>query len=288
MPAAFAATVGGAAEGDHEDAAGQVGDGAEHADTAVLGDAGGVDQAGHPEGDGVHGEHHGEVDRHHQPDVAVAEDAGERSDRLALFFAVHLAAQAGFLLVAEPADVLEAFRQLAPDQDAEQGHRQALDEEHPLPATHAEEVVETVEDPTRQRPADYPGHGNGNGEQSGHLATAMSRKPAVDVDQDAGEETGFGHAEEQAQGVEAFGAGDLQHGGGKQAPDHHQGGDPATRADALQHQVAGHAEDGVGDEEQAGAQAVDGFAEVQVAAHLQLGEADIDAVEVGEDVADQQ
>ncbi|MCY1359325.1 hypothetical protein D9M69_458890 [compost metagenome] len=220
--------------------------------------------------------------------MAVTENAGERGDRLALLLAAQPAAQSALLLVAQPADLLEALRQLAPDQEAEQGHRQTLDEEHPLPAAQAEEVVEAVENPARQWPADHAGHGHGNGEQRGHLAAAMSREPAVDVDQDAGEETGLGHAEKQAQGIEAFGAGDLQHGGGKQAPGHHQGGDPAARADALQHQVAGHPEDGIGNEEQACAEAVDGFAEVQVAAHLQLGEADVDAVEVGEDVADQQ
>ena len=44
----------------------------------------------------------------------------------------------------------------------------------------------------------------------------------------------------------------------------------------------------VADEEDAGAQAVDGLAELQIAEHLELGEADIDAVDPGQDPEDHQ
>ncbi|MNZ88501.1 hypothetical protein D3C78_1073960 [compost metagenome] len=220
--------------------------------------------------------------------MAVAEYAGERVDRLALLLAAQCTAHLRLLLVAQPVHLFEALRQLAPDQDAQQGHRQPLDEKHPLPAMHAQIVVETFENPARQRSADHAGHRYGNGEQCGDLATPVSREPAVDVNQDAREEPGLGHAKEQAQGVEPFGIGDQQHARGEQAPEHHQGRNPAPRADALQHQVAGYAEQRIGDEEQAGAEAVDGVADVQVDTHLQLGEADVDAVQVGEHVADQQ
>src|SRR5690606_35508776 len=47
-------------------------------------------------------------------------------------------------------------------------------------------------------------------------------------------------------------------------------------------------EEEVADEEEAGAQPVHGFAELQVGEHVQLGEADVDAVEVGDDVAQHQ
>jgi hypothetical protein len=52
--------------------------------------------------------------------------------------------------------------------------------------------------------------------------------------------------------------------------------------------VAGHLEEEVADEEQAGAQAEHGFREAQVLRHLQLGKADVDAVEVGDHVAQHQ
>ena len=71
-------------------------------------------------------------------------------------------------------------------------------------------------------------------------------------------------------------------------PHHHQAGDPAPWPDAVQGDVAGHAEQRVGDEEQAGAEAVHGVAEVQVAAHLHLGKADVDAVQMGKQVTHQQ
>ena len=56
----------------------------------------------------------------------------------------------------------------------------------------------------------------------------------------------------------------------------------------LQDHVARHFEDEVADEEDACAEAVDGVAELQVSRHLQLGEADVDPVEKGDDVADEQ
>jgi hypothetical protein len=54
-----------------------------------------------------------------------------------------------------------------------------------------------------------------------------------------------------------------------------------------QRQVARHAAQHVADEEDPGAQAVHGFAEFQRVEHLQLGKADVDPVEVVEQVADE-
>ena len=59
-------------------------------------------------------------------------------------------------------------------------------------------------------------------------------------------------------------------------------------ADAGQHQVAGHLEQRVRHEEDAGAQTVDGGAEAQIAVHVERGEADVHAVEVGDDVKEEQ
>ena len=52
--------------------------------------------------------------------------------------------------------------------------------------------------------------------------------------------------------------------------------------------IARHAKQRVGDKEQSGAETVDRVTEVQVAAHLHLREADVDTVQVGEQVTHQQ
>ena len=56
----------------------------------------------------------------------------------------------------------------------------------------------------------------------------------------------------------------------------------------MQRQIAGHLEDEVAKEENARAQAVNCLAELQVVEHLQLGKADVDAVQIGRDVANEQ
>ena len=56
----------------------------------------------------------------------------------------------------------------------------------------------------------------------------------------------------------------------------------------MKQQVARYFEDEVADEENAGTQTVGGVAELQRTLHLKLREADVDAVKVGGDVADEE
>lgn len=80
--------------------------------------------------------------------------------------------------------------------------------------------------------------------------------------------------------------GDEQQAGRQRSPhDHHQR-DPAPWTEFVQGQVARHAAQHIADEEDPGPEAVHGFAEFEGIEHLQLGEADVDAVEVVEQVAD--
>ncbi|MOA23536.1 hypothetical protein D3C78_1441630 [compost metagenome] len=125
----------------------------------------------------------------------------------------------------------------------------------------------------------------------------MGREPVVEIEDDPGEEAGFADAEQEAQHIE-HGAGlDVEerrqgrgegHGHRHHGPGDHDPGDPEARAEAVQQQVAGNFEDEIAPEEHAGAQGVDSVAELQVAEHVELGESDIDPVEIGRDVAQQQ
>jgi hypothetical protein len=73
-----------------------------------------------------------------------------------------------------------------------------------------------------------------------------------------------------------------------QAPADHDPRDPLARAEPMQQQVARHLEQEIPDEEDAGAQAVDRFAEAEIVEHLQLRETDVDAVEIRRDVCDEE
>ena len=68
----------------------------------------------------------------------------------------------------------------------------------------------------------------------------------------------------------------------------HDASDPEFGAVALQQQVARDLAQAVAEEEDAGADAVGGIAQADIGGHLQLGEADIDAIEKGNDVEQKQ
>ena len=79
-----------------------------------------------------------------------------------------------------------------------------------------------------------------------------------------------------------------EHAAGDDAPADHQGGDPAAGADALQRQVCGNLKQKIAEEENSRAEAVDRVAETELRLHLQGGEADVDAVEIGDNVEEKE
>jgi hypothetical protein len=73
-----------------------------------------------------------------------------------------------------------------------------------------------------------------------------------------------------------------------ETPAHHDPRNPNPGAHSFKYEVARHFENEVGDEKDAGAKAVDRVAELQVGAHLQLGESDVHSIEEVEDIAEEQ
>ena len=100
--------------------------------------------------------------------------------------------------------------------------------------------------------------------------------------------TRLGHAQQEAHDVELHWRLHEHHARRHQSPGHHDARQPAVRAVAPQQHVAGHFEQHVADEEHARAQAVDGFREAQVVQHVELGEGDVHAVHLREQVAHEQ
>ena len=107
-----------------------------------------------------------------------------------------------------------------------------------------------------------------------------------EVEDDAGEESGFGDAQEEARGVELPWGADEEHEDGDDSPGDHDAGEPAAGSEAIEEQVRGDFAGGVAEEEEACAESVDGGAEVKIAVHLERGKADVDAVHVGCAVAE--
>ncbi|MCY1358335.1 hypothetical protein D9M69_448660 [compost metagenome] len=163
-----------------------------------------------------------------------------------------------------------------------------MQQEHPLPAGEtALAGGEVVENPPGERAAEQARHRDRRHEQGHDAATAEGREPLREVQHHAREEPGFGRAGEQAQGIELGRRGDEQQAGRERAPGNHHQRNPAPRAEFGQGQVAWHAAQHVTDKEDAGAEAVHGFAELQRVEHLQFGKSNVYPVEVVEQVADE-
>jgi hypothetical protein len=91
-------------------------------------------------------------------------------------------------------------------------------------------------------------------------------------------------AQQKTHDVEAARRGDEHHRRGNQSPHHHEQGNPAASSDPVQNQIARHLKYKIPGEEHSSRKPVNGLAKVQLARHLELGEAHVNAVEVSDDV----
>jgi hypothetical protein len=78
------------------------------------------------------------------------------------------------------------------------------------------------------------------------------------------------------------------HSAGQKAPGDHDPSDPAAGANLFQEQVARHFAEEIGHEEKSAAQAKRASRQAEVADHLQRGEAQIDAVQEGDEITEHQ
>ena len=154
-----------------------------------------------------------------------------------------------------------------------------------------------IEQRAGDRRADHGGQWNRRHEVADDARPVHRGIPEREVEDDAGEEARLGRAQQHADQIEGVlvahpgGAGDVRnerHGARENAPAQHDAGDPFARAEPLEQQVGWHLEDEIGDEEDAGAEAERGLRQAEVGVHRQRGEADIDAVQIGDEVAEHQ
>jgi hypothetical protein len=180
--------------------------------------------------------------------------------------------------------------------EGEHDRRRRLDDEEPLPAIEAADAVH-AEDQTGNGRPDRRGQRNGDHERADDAAAIDRGEPQGQIEDDAGEESGFRDAEQGTDDVErslVAEAGcprnrwDRRHQAGQDAPADHNPSDPLARAEAVQKQIRGHLEDEISEEEHAGPEAEHGRREAKRLVHGQRREADVDPVEIGDEIANNQ
>ena len=149
-------------------------------------------------------------------------------------------------------------------------------------------ALERLHDPAGERPSQQAGQRDGRHEHRDHLRASMAWIPVGEIQDDARKEPRFGDPEQKPQNIEHRRRGDEHEGGRHEPPCNHDAADPDPGADFVQNDVAQHLEEEIADEEHPGAEAVHGFAEAKIGEHLQLGEPDVDPIEVRHEIAQHQ
>ena len=156
-----------------------------------------------------------------------------------------------------------------------------------MPAFQSHRAIES-EQQAGDRRADHGGDRDGDGEGGQKTRAIFRRIPIGQIENDAREKSRLGDAEQKAQGVKTPDPADHGHQRGDDAPRHHDARDPAAGAEFLQRQIARHLEDEIADKEDAGAPGEDDRRKFQLRVHGQRGEAEIDAVEIGQEIGQHQ
>ncbi len=168
--------------------------------------------------------------------------------------------------------------------EGEQDRRDRLEDEHPLPALQSKRAVH-LENQAGENRCDRVRHRHGDVQDRDGAAAVRGRKPVGEIKDDAGKESGLGHAQQEAQHDEADRPGGRGHQAGDDAPGDHDASDPYARAGTMQDHVAGHFEQRIAEEEDARAQAEPVGRQAQVLVHGERSEGDVGAIDVGHQVA---
>ena len=189
------------------------------------------------------------------------------------------------LIGIEPVRLLGTVGEIEHHDETQQDRRQALADEQPLPAPQPPNPVHAKNQPG-YRGADHRRYRDRDHEASDHAGAIGRGEPIGQEEDDPWKEAGLGSAEEEADHEEARFVPDQSHSGRQQTPGHHDPGDPQPRPEPLERQIARHFEEEVAEKEDSGAPSEYRCGEAEIAVHLQCGEADIDPIEVADEVTE--
>ena len=130
----------------------------------------------------------------------------------------------------------------SPDRDeAEKDSGDRFEKEQPLPASEAEQAVES-ENCAGEGRAERRRQRRGGHEQGNRRRTLPRREPVREIQDDAWEEASFGRAQQKAYDVEARRPLNLGLDGGQDSPGDHDSCDPQPRPESVEGDVRRFAE----------------------------------------------
>ena len=144
------------------------------------------------------------------------------------------------------------------------------------------------EQPRRNRATEQTGHRNREHEARQSASPLAGRHPLAQVEHDAREKTGFRHSQQQAQSVELVCGLHQGHQGSHHTPAQQDAADPTAGSNPLKDQVAGNLKQHVTEEENSCGDAIACGAEAEILAHPCCREGDVDPIEVGNQIEQEQ
>jgi len=184
----------------------------------------------------------------------------------------------------KPMGTFGAIGQKEGDGQPDEDRGDSFQKKEPLPGVESVPTVGNLENPTGNGTAKSTSCGDGGHEHGGHMSPVLAWEPIGQVKDDAGEKSGFGDAKKEAEDVEGGSAVAEGHQGGDNSPADHDAGDPESGSRPVENEVSGNLEEEVTEKEDAGSGGEDGIREPRDLMHGQFGEADIDPVDISQDV----
>src|SRR3954469_20184105 len=191
------------------------------------------------------------------------------------------------LLSPEPFRVTRPIRHHCQEHETKEDRRHPLDDEKPLPALQATKSIH-LEDRRREWCADRQRNRNSNHEGSDDPSPVLQRKPIRQVEDHARKEPRLRNPQQKANYDKARGTLHEHHTGRDCSPRDHNTRDPPPSPRLLQHEVARDLEDEIAEEEDAGSKSINIRRNAEINIHLDCSKANIDPIDVRQDVGDEQ
>src|SRR5579862_3073412 len=136
-----------------------------------------------------------------------------------------------------------------------------------------------AENPSGQGRSDDARHGNCGHEDRSGFGAVLVAKPMGEIDNDTGKEARLRDPEQKSRQIKLARRVYRRHQDGNEPPGHQDSRDPLASAPPFHDQGSRYFKEKVANRENAGAQAKDAIAEVQIARHLQARVTYVDAIQ---------
>src|SRR6185437_577275 len=154
------------------------------------------------------------------------------------------------------------------DNDAEQDCRQTLQSKEPLPSRQSQASGKEAQDVAGDWTADDSRDRAAGQQERHHARAAVRRKPVCEIQNHAGEESGFRDTQKKTGCIELRRSTHDRSAGRDNAPCYQHTADPDACAYPVQNEIAWDLEDEVTQEEDARAETIHAFTELEIAQHL--------------------